>query len=244
MQNFKMTIQYDGSNFYGWQRLNRRRNVQGTIEKKLSKLLNQKIYIHGASRTDAKAHSYGQVASFKCELIMPFNKFKKVLNDKLPEDIYIKDIQQVDDEFHARYNSKKKRYIYKIYNQKTRQPFLHNYYYHIHYTLDLEKMREAAQYFIGEKDFRSFIVNSSDIDNTIRTIEKIDIVKDKNFIYFIFLGDGFLYKMIRTIVGTILDVGRGNLGLDEINQIFKDQDRQSAKDTVPARGLYLDKVFY
>jgi tRNA pseudouridine38-40 synthase len=105
-------------------------------------------------------------------------------------------------------------------------------------------MRTAATEFIGKKDFRSFIVNSSDIDNTVREIETIDIINDQQFIYFIFLGDGFLYKMIRTIVGTIIDVGRGNLKVDAINQIFIDQDRQSAKDTVPARGLYLDKVFY
>lgn len=244
MENFKMTIQYDGSNFYGWQRLNRRRNVQGTIEKKLSRLLKQEIYIHGASRTDAKAHSYGQVASFTCDLTMPFDKFKKVLNDKLPEDIYIKAIEQVEDTFHARYDAQKKRYIYKIYHHQKRQPFLHNYYYHIDYALDIEKMRTAALQFIGKKDFRSFIVNSSAIDNTVREIETIDIIKDQQFIYFIFLGDGFLYKMIRTIVGTIIAVGRGNLKVDEINQIFIDKDRQSAKDTVPARGLYLDKVFY
>jgi tRNA pseudouridine38-40 synthase len=244
MGNFKIVIEYDGSNFYGWQKLNDKRTIQNEIEKILKKVTYQNVKINGSGRTDRKVHATGQVASFNLDLKIPLKKFKDVLNLNLPDDIYIKNIEEVDSEFHARYSAKKKKYIYKIYTVKDKKVLLNNYYCHFPYKLNVENMILASKKVIGTKDFRSFVAKSENKENTIRTIEDIQIIEENSFIEFVIIGDGFLYKMVRTIVGNLLAVGRGLITVDDIEVIINEKDIRKAKFTAPANGLYLEKVEY
>ncbi|MDM8533349.1 tRNA pseudouridine(38-40) synthase TruA [Clostridiaceae bacterium HSG29] len=244
MKNYKMTIEYDGSKFYGWQKLNDKRTVQKEIERIFKKITYQNIRVHGSGRTDKFVHSIGQVASFEIDLKIPLEKFKYILNRNLPDDIFIKEIEEVDSEFHARFSAKKKRYRYKIYTGVEKEVFLNNYYYHFPYELDIDKMIVASKKIIGKKDFRSFVAKSINKENTIRTIESINIIKKDSYIDIVIIGDGFLYKMVRTIVGNLIDIGRGLITVDELENIINEKDIKKAKFTAPANGLYLEKVEY
>lgn len=242
--NYKLIISYDGSNFYGWQRLNRKRTVQGELEKILKKTTGQKIEVIGAGRTDAKAHGVGQVANFSADIGIPINKMKHVLNQNLPSDIAITSIDQVPEKFHARYSALGKRYCYKIYHSKKKDVFLSKYYYQIDYALNYDGIELAAKEFVGTKDFRSFAVKTKDKQNTVRQIHAIELKINEPFIEISISGNGFLYKMVRTIVGNLLAVGRGQLSVGRIEEIFEAKDRRKAKATAPAHGLYLEEVFY
>lgn len=243
-KNYKVIVEYDGSSFYGWQRLTSKRTVQHEIEKILKKILYKKVKINGSGRTDALAHSTGQVINFKVDLKIPLIKFRDILNENLPADIYFKSIEIVDDDFHARYSAKYKKYCYKVYTHKDKKVLLNKYYYHFPYKLDIEKMKTASEKIIGEHDFRSFIAKSVHIENSIREIKSIDILEKNGYIDFVIIGNGFLYKMIRTIVGNLLAVARGKISLEEFDQIIYARDIRQAKDTAPANGLYLEEVFY
>lgn len=239
-----MVIQYDGSNFYGWQRLNKKRTVQKEIEKVLKKVTYKKVKINGAGRTDALAHAKGQIANFVLDLKIPLTRFKEVLNRNLPDDIFIKNVEEVEYDFHSRYNSKGKRYRYKIYTSKDKKVFLNKYSYHYPYELNIEKMIEASKKIVGKKDFRSFTAKSSEKLNTVRHVKKIEIKINDEFIDIIVIGDGFLYKMVRTIVGNLLAVGRNLISVNDIEEIIDKKDIREAKFTAPANGLYLEEVFY
>ena len=244
MKNFKMIIEYDGSNFFGWQRLNDKRTVQKEIEKVIKKITFQDIKINGSGRTDKLVHSIGQVVSFELDLKIPLYIFRDVLNINLPDDINIKNLVKIDSDFHARYSAKKKKYRYKIYTDKEKKVLLNNYYYHFPYKLKIEDMILASKKLIGTKDFRSFVAKSENKENTIRTIEDIQIISNDLFIEIIVIGDGFLYKMVRTIVGNLLAVGRGLITVDDFEVIINELDIKKAKFTAPANGLYLQEVMY
>ena len=244
IRNYKAVVEYDGSSFYGWQRLRNKRTVQQEIEKCLKKILYKKIKINGSGRTDALAHSSGQVINFTVDLKIPLSKFREIINENLPSDIYFKSIDMIDDTFHARYSAKYKQYRYKIYTSKDKKVLLNKYYYHFPYALDLEKMKKASRKIIGEHDFRSFIAKSVHVENSIREIKSIHIVENNDCIEFVIIGNGFLYKMVRTIVGNLLAVGRGKISLEAFDEIVHARDIRAAKDTAPANGLYLEEVFY
>jgi tRNA pseudouridine38-40 synthase len=233
IKNYKAIVEYDGSSFYGWQRLRKKRTVQHEIEKYLKKILGKNIKINGSGRTDALVHSTGQVINFKVDLKIPLSKFREIINENLPSDIYFRAIEIMNDDFHARYSAKYKQYRYKIYTHHDKKVLLNKYYYHFPYTLDLEKMKKASEKIIGEHDFRSFIAKSVHVENSIREIKSIHII-----------GNGFLYKMVRTIVGNLLAVARGKISLEEFEKIIHARDIKAAKDTAPANGLYLEEVFY
>lgn len=244
IKNYKAIVEYDGSFFYGWQRLNHKRTVQKEIEKAFKKVCSEKVKIHGSGRTDAKAHATGQVISFKIDLKVPLARMADVLNKNLPDDIYIRDIEKVSLDFHARFSAKSKRYRYKVYTTQYKKVLLNHYYCHYPYEIDIHRMVKAKAFLIGEQDFRSFTAKSSLKENTVRRIDSVEIVKKDDEIDFIIEGNGFLYKMIRTIVGNLLAVGRGQISVDEFKKIILEKDIKKAKDTVPAKGLYLEKVFY
>jgi len=244
MKNYKMTIEYDGSKFYGWQKLNDKRTVQKEIERIFKKITYENVRVHGSGRTDKFVHSNGQVASFEIDLKIPLEKFKDILNKNLSDDIFIKNIKEVNEDFHARFSARKKTYRYKIYTGIEKDVFLNNYYYHFPYELNIDKMIEASKKIIGKRDFRSFVAKSVNKENTIRTIETINIIKKDSFIDIVIIGDGFLYKMVRTIVGNLIDVGRGLITADELEEIINKKDIKKAKFTAPANGLYLEKVEY
>lgn len=244
MQNIKLLIEYDGTCFSGWQRQNNGRTVQQEIEKVLAKIMKRPVKIHGAGRTDAGVHALGQVASFKENIPVPVDKIPFALNSILPEDISIIKASEVEEDFHARYSAKGKRYIYQIYNGPLRSPLQRNYSYFVSQPLDVNKMQESTQYFLGTHDFKGFMTARSSVQNTVRTLYKLDVYFDENLIKIEVEGNGFLYNMVRIIVGTLIKVGKGKISPKEIERIIASGIRENAGPTTPAQGLYLAEVFY
>lgn len=244
MKNIKLTIAYDGTNYSGWQRQNNARTVQEEIEKALYKILKKSITIHGSGRTDAGVHALGQVASFTDDFDLPVNKIPFVINNVLPKDIVIKTAEKMDMDFHARYCAKGKKYIYKIFNDSIRNPIYRNHTCYINGDINIKKLTQASKYFIGEHDFRTFMASGSNIKNTVRTIYNINIYKKDKFIILEYDGNGFLYKMVRIITATLLDINFNRISPKDIESIIKSKDRSKAKHTAPAQGLYLDEVYY
>ena len=189
-------------------------------------------------------YAYGQVANFKTTCNMSINKMKIYLYEYLPEDIVVTYLEEVDERFHSRYNAKSKVYLYKIYNNKFHDPFLRKYTTHIPKKLDIELMKEASKYFIGEHDFTSFASSKSKKKSNIRTISSISIQESKGLIDIYFEGNGFLYNMVRIMTGALIDVGHKKIKPEDIKIMLEEKDRTKAADTAPAKGLYLYKVKY
>lgn len=244
MKNIKLTIEFDGSNFCGWQKQPKGRTVQETIEKAIHKATNEQIEINGSSRTDAGVHAKCMVANFFTNSTIPSEKFREAINVRLPEDVSIIKSEEVDEKFHARYSSKGKTYSYTIINRYERLSLGHQYLYHYRHKLDFDKMNEACKYFIGKHDFSAFMSPGSSIKTTIRTIYDLSLKKDGERIQVFITGNGFLYNMVRIIVGTLLKVGNGKIEPCEIKDIIKDGNRKRAGMCVPPNGLILEKVFY
>ncbi|MGM0379646.1 MAG: tRNA pseudouridine(38-40) synthase TruA [Bacillota bacterium] len=244
MDNLKAIVEYDGSNYYGWQRLNNKKSIQGTIEKALKKVYNKKIRIHGSGRTDAKAHATNQVFNFLVSNSIPIKKLKNILNDYLPKDIFIKSLDVVDKEFHSRYSAKSKIYSYKVYNNKNKDVFRSKYSYHVSNKLNIEKIKKASEILIGRHDFSSFSASMKKSRTKIREIYSIDIFKKDKEIIFKIHGNGFLYKMVRTMVGNLIYIGLEKISKSDLKEILLKRDIKYSKFTSPAQGLYLTEVFY
>ncbi|WP_425445953.1 tRNA pseudouridine(38-40) synthase TruA [Dethiothermospora halolimnae] len=244
MRNIKLTIQYDGTNYYGWQIQPNVVTVQQKVQDAIIKITKEKIKIHGAGRTDRGVHGLGQTASFYTNSNIPADKIKFALNSMLPDDIAIIDSQDMDKNFHARYSAKGKIYKYRIYNNKIRSPIFRNYSYHVPYDINYDKMKKASEYFLGEHDFIAFMASGSKVKDTFREIYDINFEKRDNIIDITFKGNGFLYNMVRIIVGTLLDVGKGKIEGKEILHIIKSKNRNNAGPTAKPQGLYLKKVLY
>ena len=245
MRNIKMTIRYDGSRYKGFQRLkDNDMTIQGKIEDVLSKMTNESIEIIGSGRTDMGVHAYRQVANFKTNSSLSIEKMQSYLYEYLPEDIVITKLEEVDERFHSRYNAKSKVYLYKIYNAEVHDPFLRKYTSHIPKKLDVDLMKEASKYLIGEHDFTSFASSKSKKKSHVRTINSIDIVQKNDLIEIYVDGDGFLYNMVRIIVGALVDVGSKRKEPKDIKCMLEQKDRSKSSDTAPAKGLYLYKVRY
>jgi tRNA pseudouridine38-40 synthase len=242
--NIKIEIEYDGTNYSGWQVQPNGNTIQETIEKALFKITGENITINGSGRTDSGVHAYGQVASFISISGIPPEKFSYALNQNLPDDIVIKKSEQVSDDFHARYSAVKKEYIYKIYNSLFPSAIHRNHMYHIRQELDTVKMQNAADYFCGKHDFSSFMSAGSDVKSTEREIYKSEIKRNQDIITFNITGNGFLYNMVRIIVGTLIEAGTGKIKPDKIQEILKSKDRSQSGKTAPPHGLYLNKVYY
>ncbi|QIL45763.1 tRNA pseudouridine(38-40) synthase TruA [Vagococcus coleopterorum] len=245
MRNIKLTIEYDGKKYLGWQRLgDSDKTIQGKIETVLNQMTDETIEIVGSGRTDAGTHAYGQVANFKTESKMTVEKMQLFLNNQLPNDIVIKEIVEVPERFHARYNAKSKQYSYQVWNSEVPTALHRNHSYHYANNLDLEKINEACEFLIGEHDFIGFSSLKKTKKSTIRTITSAKIATKDEMITFTFTGEGFLYNMVRIIVGTLLEVGDGTKEVSAIEEILNQKDRQKAGHTVPAQGLFLDRVSY
>ncbi|UZW66830.1 tRNA pseudouridine(38-40) synthase TruA [Priestia flexa] len=244
MKRLKCIVAYDGSLFAGYQVQPEKRTVQSEIEKVLTQMHKRKITIYASGRTDAQVHAEGQVIHFDTDLNIPLNKWKKALNSMLPDDIVIKYVSEVDSEFHARFNVKSKEYRYYIDRQENRNPFTRYYAYHYPYKLDYMKMKEASHYLIGTHDFTSFCSAKTEVEDKVRTIYNIDLVEEGNQLVLTFKGNGFLYNMVRILVGTLLDVGQGKIDPVDIKAVLESKSRTLAGKTAPAEGLYLWQVFY
>ena len=243
MKNVKLTIQYDGTDFSGWQRQLNGRTVQEEIEKALSIILKKNVKINGSGRTDAGVHALAQVANFREDFTIPVDRIPRALNGLLPEDISILSAIEVDKDFHARYSAKGKKYVYKIYNSKIRSPILRNSSYWVPEPLDIEKMKVAANCFIGEHDFKGFRASSSKVKKTIRTIYSFDVCVEDKMIIIETSGNGFLHNMVRIMVGTLVDIGKNKIKSDLID-ILHTGMREKAGHTAPPQGLYLAEVYY
>lgn len=242
---YKITISYDGTNYHGWQIQKNKITIQALIQKEISKILNIKTPLTGSGRTDAKVHAFGQVAHFITEKKLSIQKFIHSLNCLLPKDIRITKIQEVDISFHARFSIKSKVYSYHICLDPIQEPFSRFYAYQSKQKLDINLLKKASKLFIGKHNFTSFAnKDSSKKINPIKTIKRIDVIEKKNKIILEFEGDGFLYKMIRNIVGTLIDVATKKLSIDMIEKIIDAKDRKLASDPAAAHGLFLLKVKY
>ncbi|PAB58206.1 tRNA pseudouridine(38-40) synthase TruA [Anaeromicrobium sediminis] len=244
MKNVKLTVEYDGTLFYGWQRQKNDRSVQEEIEKALSKIMKKNVKINGSGRTDARVHGLRQTANFREEFTIPIERIPIALNSILPDDIAVINAELVDENFHARYDAVGKKYVYKIYNGQHRSPLWRNYAYYVPGSLDLDKMRQASKAFVGTHDFIGFMASGSSVVDTVRTIYDLKIHKEGPLITIEVKGNGFLYNMVRIMVGTIVEVGKGKKSVNEIGPIIESKNRKSAGHTAPAQGLYLSKVYY
>jgi tRNA pseudouridine38-40 synthase len=244
VNNIKITLEYDGTNYYGWQKQRNMKTIQGQVEEAIKQLTNEDVDVIGCSRTDAGVHAKGFIANFKTNSSIPSNKFREALNIKLPDDIVILHSEKVDDNFHSRYDAKGKTYEYLILNTEAPTAIMRNFVYHYKYGLNTEHMIEAAKHFIGTHDFIAFRTQGSSVKGTIRTIFDLKVESYEKNIKISITGDGFLYNMVRIIVGTLINVGRGKNSPDDIIKIISSKDRSLAGDCVPAKGLLLKEVYY
>ncbi len=245
MRNIKLIIEYDGTNYQGWQKQSKGETIQGVIEEKLKKITSEDIHLIGSGRTDAGVHALGQVANFKTNSNIDIYSLQRALNSLLPKDIVIKKVEEVELDFNARKNAKSKLYEYRILNQELPSPFLRTYAWHIPYKLNWIEIRRATQIIIGEHDFSSFRSAGSAVKNSIRKIFRAEWKKGKEgLILFEVEANGFLKQMVRSIVGTLVEVGRGKINSEEFKIILESKDRSKAGPTAPACGLFLKGVKY
>lgn len=240
---YLMTFSYDGTSFFGYQKQINQRTVQGTIEDILSKINNSQVSISASGRTDSKVHAINQKAHFDLNKKIELTKLKKALNSLLPEDIYVKKIVKVKDDFHARFNVISKEYEYRI-NVKEYNPFERNYVYQYNNNLDINLMKEAIKYFKGTHNFKTFTKTTNEEKDYVRTIFEVSIKKQKNLLIITFKGNGFLRYMVRNMVGTLIKVGEGKINPESIEELIKKENRNFAFKTANPEGLYLKNVYY
>lgn len=245
VRNIKLVLEYDGSSFYGFQRQPDHPTIQAALEEALSRFFNRKIKITAASgRTDTGVHAAGQVANFKIKTGRSLAQIQKGINALLPRSVAVVSIHDAGKDFHARYNARMKAYEYRVWNHPIRSPLLAGKAFHVPELLNLAAMRRGAQCLQGRHDFRSFCVTSSARENTVRILKRFEIKKDKGFLRFQLEANGFLHHMVRNLVGTLLDMGRGKLDVNGLEKILAAKDRRRAGATVPAHGLILLNVTY
>lgn len=244
VRNIRLRICYDGTRYKGWQRLPGVENtIQGKLEQTLSRILGEAIEISGSGRTDAGAHALGQVANFHCESQMPCDQILSELRRYLPEDIGIESCQEASERFHARLNCNTKTYRYRIWNSTKPCVLQRRFVYVMPDALDVELMRQASEIFIGEHDFSAFCANKKMKKSTVRRIDRIAIERDGEEVTLTFTADGFLYNMVRILVGTLLEVGLHKRDVDSLSDLFGAK-REEAGHLVPAQGLCLMEVNY
>ncbi len=244
MKRIKLTIAYDGTNYCGWQVQPNGITIEEVLNRVLQKLTGEDILVIGASRTDSGVHALGNVAVFDTETTIPADRIAMALNQRLPEDIVITKSEEVPLDFHPRYCDCTKTYEYHIINTQIPIPTKRLTNYFVSYQLDIDKMRQAASCLVGEHDFTSFCNVRTDVENTVRTIYSLDILQNGKEITIRITGNGFLYNMVRIIVGTLIRVGRGFYEPEKVKEILEAKDRKTAGVTAPAHGLMLVEIKY
>ena len=241
MKRIMLKVAYDGTNYHGWQVQPNGETIEGVLNRCLSELLHEKIEVIGASRTDSGVHARENIAVFDTETLIPEKKVANALNARLPGDIRIQESKEVAMDFHPRKCDSRKTYEYRIYNATFSMPTERLYSHFTYVPLDVDKMQEAAGYFIGIHDFKSFCNLDTQAESTVRQVENVDVSKDGNLITIRVAGRGFLYNMVRIMAGTLMEVGRGRLEPEDIVRILEAKDRAAAGPTAPACGLTLMK---
>ena len=244
MRNLKVFTAYCGTAYHGFQRQENAVGVQNILEEKLSLLTNGDVKINGCSRTDTGVHANEYCFSFETEHSIPCNNIIRGMNSILPDDISILSCEEVPADFHARYSCIAKEYEYIILNRQSKDPFLADRALHYPFKLDIPLIEKAAQDFVGTHDFTSFCGTANLKENTVRTIEYFKVIQNENLVKLIVKGDGFLYNMVRIMVGTLIFINESKLDAGSIPAIIEAKDRNLAGKTIGAQGLYLNKVFY
>ena len=244
MRNIKLTIEYDGKDFNGWQRQPNKLNIQGTIEQAIKNITGEDVELNASGRTDAGVHALGQVANFKTNSQIPIDKFAIAINSRLKKSIVIKKAEEVDERFHSRLSCKKKTYRYVINNSIEGTAIYRNLETHISQKLDVVKMQKAVKYFEGEHDFKAFKASGTSSKSSVRTIYEAKVYNEENKVFIELTGNGFLYNMVRIIAGTLVEVGLGKIEPESIKEIIKSKKRENAGKTLPPNGLYLVSVIY
>lgn len=244
MRNIKLTIEYDGKDFNGWQKQPQKLNIQGEIERAIKDITGEEVDLIASGRTDAGVHALAQVANFKTNSNIPVEKFPIALNTKLKRSIRVIDAQEVEERFHSRYNCKKKTYRYTINNSKNGTAIYRNMQYNYPEKLNEKQMDEAIKYFVGEHDFKGFKASGTSSKSSVRTIYSASVKRNGDLVEIYITGNGFLYNMVRIIAGTLLEVGIGKIKPTEITEIIEAKDRKRAGKTLPPQGLCLISVEY
>jgi tRNA pseudouridine38-40 synthase len=245
MRNIKLLIEYDGTNYQGWQVQPKGPTLQGILEEKLGLLTGEAIQLFGSGRTDSGVHALGQVAHFKTKSQMDIRSMQRALNSLLPPDMVIQKIEEVDEDFHARRHSKSKVYEYRILNRNLRSAFQRGFVWHIPQKIKFKEMEKATRWLIGEHDFSSFRSTGSPTQTTVRRVIRAEWKKGRNgLIRFEIEANGFLKQMVRSIVGTLVEVGKGKIKGEDLQWILDSKDRKKAGPTAPAHGLFLKEVKY
>ncbi len=244
MKRVMLTVAYDGTNYHGWQLQPNVITVESVLNEKLSELFHEEIKVIGASRTDTGVHALGNIAVFDTQARMPAEKVSYALNQRLPDDIRIQKSEEVPLDFHPRHQNSRKTYEYKILNREFPQPIYRLYAHFTYVPLNIERMQKAADFLVGEHDFKSFCSVNTVAETTVRTIYEIKVEQQDEMITIRVTGSGFLYNMVRIIAGTLMEVGRGNLEPQDMTEILDALDRTHAGPTAPACGLTLVKYEY
>ncbi len=241
MKRVRLIVAYDGTNYHGWQVQKNGITIESELNRCLSELLQEPVEVIGASRTDAGVHALGNVAVFDTQSRMPAEKISYALNQRLPEDIRIQKSEEVAPDWHPRFCDSRKTYEYRIYRGEFPMPVKRLYALFTYRSLDVTKMQEAAQYFVGEHDFKSFCQVHAQVDSTVRTVYEMKVYEEGTDVVIRVTGGGFLYNMVRIMAGTLLEVGQGKRVPEEIAEIIEAKDREAAGPTAPAHGLTLIK---
>ena len=244
MKRFKMIVAYDGTNYNGFARQPNGVTIQETLEVAISKIVQHEVKTLGAGRTDQGVHAKGQCVTFDSDTKIPIEKLTKAINSKLPLDISVKSVEEVSMEFQPRFGAKRKTYRYQILNSQVRDPFLYKYSLQYPYKIDVKLIQKAANHMVGEHDFACFCSSGSSVKDTVREIYSIDIRQDGDLISVDICGNGFLYNMVRIIIGTLLRVNEGKLSTDDIPKIINGKNREDAGPTVPPQGLTMLDIIY
>ena len=244
MRHVKLIVSYDGTDYSGSQRQRNARTVQEVLEKALREILKEKVRLLFAGRTDAGVHAVGQVVGFRTARTLPLLGLHRGLNAILPKDVVVRSVTEAPSDFHPRFNASLKAYRYTIWNHPIPTPFLRNYALHVPWPLDLAAMRSAARLLVGRHNFKSFQASDKKKRASVRTLKRLSIHRRGPLVQMTFQANGFVYHMVRNIVGTLLEVGKGRRPPEEILQLLSKKDRRLAGPTAPAKGLCLVKVDY
>ncbi len=245
IKNYRMILQYDGSRYDGWQKQgNTEQTIQGKIENVLERMTGQPVEVHGSGRTDAGVHALAQVANFHADVLMSEEEIRKYLNQYLPDDISVMEVESVPDRFHSRLLAEEKTYLYRIETGDRKQVFERKYIYGLLKVPDVKAMELAAAFLIGEHDFKSFCSNRKMKKSTVRNLKKIEFEQQGSRLLIRYTGNGFLYNMVRILTGTLIEVGLGKRKAEEMKGILEAKDRKTAGFTAPPEGLFLEQVRY
>jgi len=244
MRRLKLTVQYDGTDYAGLQRQPNALTVQQVLEERIGEALGHEVKVLAAGRTDAGVHALGQVVTIDTDVSIPVEAAPIAFTSKLPDSIAVVAAEEVDPGFHARYDAKSKRYVYRIVSRPIRSPFLGRYAWCVRFPLEVELIAAGAEHIEGRHDFRSFCAAGSDVENFEREVTRLEVARDGDLIEIWIDADGFLYQMVRIIVGTLVEVGRGRMAPETVGQIVAARDRTQAGPTAPPQGLCLVRVQY